>query len=112
MAGSGYMLGLMHRSGKGVPKDYAKAAYWLQQAAELGNHHAQQLLAYHYRDGLGIAQNKVEAYKWLELAIPKLKPSPARDSWIELREQLGETMTAQEVAEAERLARDWRPKQS
>lgn len=111
MAGSGYMLGLMHRSGEGVPKDYAKAAYWLQQAAELGNHYAQQMLAYHYRDGLGVAQNKVAAYKWIDLAIPKLKPSPARDTWIKMREQLGGTMTAEEVAQAERLARDWRPRQ-
>jgi hypothetical protein len=110
LAGAGYMLGLIYWSGEGVAKDVALAAHWHGQAAEHGNHYAQQFLARLYRDGRGVARDKVQAYKWLDLAIPGLKPSPARDSWIEMREQLGETMTAEEIAEARRLAREWTPK--
>jgi TPR repeat protein len=110
LAGAGYMLGLIYWSGEGVAKDIALAAHWHGQAAEHGNHYAQQFLARLYRDGRGVARDKVQAYKWLDLAIPGLKPSPARDSWIEMREQLGETMTAEEIAEARRLAREWTPK--
>jgi hypothetical protein len=110
MAGAGYMLGLIYWSGEGVAKDMARAAHWHGQAAEHGNHYAQQFLAALYRDGRGVARDQVQAYKWLDLAIPGLKASPARDSWIEMREQLGETMTAEEIAEARRLAREWTPK--
>ncbi len=110
VAGAGYMLGLMYWSGEGVAKDMALAAHWHGQAAEHGNHYAQQFLARLYRDGRGVAQDKVQAYKWLELAIPGLEPSPARASWIEMRERLGETMTAEEIAEARRSAREWTPK--
>jgi hypothetical protein len=110
LAGAGYMLGLIYWSGEGVAKDAALAARWHGQAAEHGNHYAQQFLARLYRDGRGVARDKVQAYKWLDLAIPGLKPSPARDSWIEMRAQLGETMTAEEIAQARRLAREWTPK--
>lgn len=110
LAGAGYMLGLIYWAGEGVTKDVALAAHWHGQAAEHGNHYAQQFLARLYRDGRGVARDRVQAYKWLELAIPGLNPSPARDSWIEMREQLGRTMTAEEIAEARRLARAWTPK--
>ncbi len=110
IAGAGYMLGLIYGSGEGVAKDAALAARWHGQAAEHGNHYAQQVLARLYRDGRGVARDKVQAYKWLELAIPGLKVSPARDSWIVMRAQLGATMTVEEIAEARRLAREWTPK--
>ena len=110
VAGAGYMLGLIYWSGEGVAKDVALAAHWHGQAAEHGNHYAQQFLARLYRDGRGVARDKVQAYKWLDLAIPGLKASPARDSWIEMRAQLGATMTVEEIAEARRLAREWTPK--
>lgn len=110
VAGAGYMLGLIYWAGEGVAKDIARAADWHGQAAEHGNHYAQQVLARLYRDGRGVARDQVQAYKWLELAIPGLEPSPARDSWIEMRERLGQTMTAEEIAEARRLARAWTPK--
>lgn len=109
IAGAGYMLGLIYWSGEGVPKDVALAAHWHGLAAEHGNHYAQQFLARLYRDGRGVTRDRVQAYKWLELAIPGLKPSSARDSWIEMREQLGQTMSARDIAEARRLARAWTP---
>jgi TPR repeat protein len=32
-----YNLGNLYANGQGVPKDYAKAIYWLKKAAEQGN---------------------------------------------------------------------------
>ncbi len=54
--------------------------------------------------------DRVQAYKWLELAIPSLAPSPARDPWIEMRAQIGATLSAEGIAEARRLAQAWTPK--
>ncbi len=109
MASAGYMLGLIYGSGKGLPKDLDLAAHWHRQAAEHGNHYAQQVLARLYRDGHGVPQDRVQAYKWLELAIPGLKPSAARDAWVKTRAQIGATLSAEEIAEARRLARAWTP---
>lgn len=39
-----YNLGWMYRKGKGVDKDYAKAAYWYTQAVEQGDKDAQAAL--------------------------------------------------------------------
>ncbi|NIR62173.1 MAG: SEL1-like repeat protein, partial [Gammaproteobacteria bacterium] len=50
------------------------------------------------RDGTGVPRDPVEAYKWLELAIPKLKPSPARESWVKMRQQLAQSMTPAQIA--------------
>ncbi len=55
-------------------------------------------------------QGRVQAYKWLELAIPRLAPSPARDPWIGMRAQIGATLSAEGIAEARRLAQAWTPK--
>ncbi len=109
MAGSQYMLGLMHESGKGVPKDLPQAALWHRRAAQRGNLYAQQRLAMLARDGRGVPMDKIEAYKWLELAIPQLNSSPARESWIKMQAQIGTAMTHEGIARARRLAQDWRP---
>ena len=60
--------------------------------------------------GRGVPQDRVQAYKWLELAVPRLAPIPARDAWIEMRAQIGATLSAEGIAEARRLARAWTPK--
>ena len=61
-----------------------------------------------YRDGQGIAQDFVVAHMWLNLASSKStgddqkKRSAARDA-------LAAKMTPQQIAEAQRLTREWEP---
>jgi TPR repeat protein len=59
-----YNLGVMYRSGDGVPQDYKEAVKWYTKAAEQGNASAQFNLGWMYREGRGVPQDCVEAAKW------------------------------------------------
>lgn len=65
------LLGFMYYYGKGVEKDYAKAAKWLGLAAEQGNPGSQWLLGALYYRGEGVPQDYSEAAKWYRLAGEK-----------------------------------------
>ena len=101
-------IGEMYANGRGVPPDYREAMRWYRKAAEHGNADAQYNLGLMYRDGQGIAQDFVVAHMWLNLASSKStgddqkKRSAARDA-------LAAKMTPQQIAEAQRLTREWEP---
>ena len=63
-----YKLGVMYKSGKGVPLDYITAVRWYHLAAVQGNAFAQSNLGFMYRFGKGVPQNFAQAYMWYELA--------------------------------------------
>ena len=98
-------LGTLYNLGQGVPQDYAEAARWYRRAAEQGNWAAQFLLGTMYYDGQGVAQDYVEAYKWLSLAAALSQGDNQK-----ARDGLAKQMTPQQIAEAQRLAREWKPK--
>ena len=103
-------LGFMYLSGQGVPQDDAEAARWYHLAAEQGNAQAQFLLGIIYGKGEGVTQNYVQAHMWFNLAAAHLPPGEVRDKAAETREILAKFMTPAQVAEAQRLAREWKPK--
>jgi len=100
-----YALGFQYVSGQGVPKDYVEAAKWFRLAAEQGHVTAQQKLGLQYLLGEGVPKNFVESYKWLNLAAAK-----GRDDAAKARETVSDLMTSDQVAEAQRLSREWKPK--
>ena len=57
-------LGVMYRSGLGIPKDDQTALKWFRLAAEQGDAPAQANLGYMYANGMGIPQDWVYAYMW------------------------------------------------
>ena len=57
-----------------------------------------------YRQGLGVLQDHVEAHRWFNLAA-----SRGEIEALEERDALEGLMTGEELAEARRLAREWRP---
>jgi hypothetical protein len=63
------LLGMSYALGKGMPKDNAKAAYWLKKAADQGFMQAQNLLGLMYRDGTGVPQDYAKAAEWLQKAV-------------------------------------------
>ena len=103
-------LGVMYNQGLGVPQDYAQAVEWYRKAAEQGDAAAQFLLGYMYKDGLGVPQDYVEAHKWLILAAARM---PAEDerraNIVRLRDAVASLVTPAQMAEAQRLAREWKP---
>jgi uncharacterized protein len=103
-AESQYQLGNQYSKGEGVRQDHSEAVRWFRQAAEQGVAAAQNDLAVSYASGRGVPKNVVLAYMWATLSI-------ARDNTISsaFRTLLAKEMTPAQIAEAQKLAREWKP---
>ncbi len=127
------LLGRMYVLGRGVSQDYDEAAKWYRLAAEQGHTGAQLWLGNMYRSGHGITQDYVQAHMWFNLAaahfpadVPDDLPDAeinrfwSRPSLLDLtaqermaiiaRENVEQLMTPAQVTEAQRLAKEWKPK--
>ena len=105
-----FNLAKMYESGRsGRKRDYSEAERWHRKAAEQGDAYAQASLGILLRFGKGVAQDYVEAYKWLQLAVSQTNGGE-QESILELRDSTAARMTPQQIAEAKRLASEWKPK--
>ena len=106
-------LGFMYYNGLGVPEDYAQALKLYRLAAEQGLSGAQHDLGIMYLKGQGVPQNYVLAHMWFNLAASQTPASKKadRDSAVSHRDSVESKMTPEQIAEAQKLARDWKPKQ-
>jgi hypothetical protein len=106
-----YNLGVMYEKGEGVPQDYAEAVKWYRLAAEQGQALAQNNLGVMYARGEGVPQDDVQAHMWFDLAAAGFSASEAeRDRAVQNRDIIASKMTPAQLAEAQRLAREWKPK--
>ena len=103
-------LGLMYSKGQGVPQDYGEAVRWYRKAAEQGRASAQNNLGLMYDTGQGVPQDYVAAHMWYNLSAAGSPPGEDRDRAVENRDIVAKRMTPAQIAEAQRLARDWKPK--
>ncbi len=111
-------IGEMNLQGKGVPQDYAKAPSWFQIAADQGYMYAQAELGFMYENGWGVSQDYVQAHMWFNLAashpasdfLDFLYVEANRARVIKLRDAVAAEMMPAEIAEAQRMAREWKPK--
>ncbi len=99
-------LGLMYDDGKGVPQDYAEAAKWYRLAADQGYYMAQYDIGYMYAFGRGVSRNYVVAHMWLNLSAARDTDNAAA---VKLRDNLAKFMNPAQTAEAQKLAREWKP---
>ncbi len=101
----------MYGTGQGVPQDYVEARKWYRLAADQGNADAQNNLGIMYVKGEGVPQDYVEAHKWFNLAVSRYPASEAqkRNTSVQNRDLVAAKMTPQQIAEAQKLARDWKP---
>jgi TPR repeat protein len=107
-----YNLGVIYDDGQGVPQDYAVAMSWYRKAADQGYIEAQISLGIFYSMGQGVSRDYVIAHMWLSLAAGgdkkgaearnKMTPAQARDI-------VANHMTPTQIAEAQKLAREWKP---
>jgi TPR repeat protein len=70
----------MYINGRGVQKNLAEGAKWVQAAADQGDGTAQYYLAELYEDGRGVPKDKITAIMWFILA----KQAGERDFMREL----------------------------
>jgi len=115
-----FNLGHMYSKGEGVPQDYTEAARWYRKAANEGDAVAQFNLGQMYSKGegviqtnlgnmyvlgWGVTQDYVQAHMWYNLAAAQGQKDAGK--W---RDSLAEKMTPAQIAEAQTLARYWKPK--
>ncbi len=85
--------------------DFATALREWRPLAEQGYLAAQVNLGILYYEGEGVPQDYVQSHKWLNIAT-----SRGDDIARKNRDIVAKRMTREQIAEAQRLAREWRPK--
>ena len=131
-ANAQFQLGLMYRHGRGLKQDYTEATRWYRKAADQGQADAQFILGLMYRHGRGVTQDYILAHKWFNLAASRAT-GEENETWLtrvfsgwfwqsgwlsgvsqaraeRARDEVAAKMTADQIAEAQRLAREWKPK--
>ncbi len=98
-------LGILLMYARGGQQDYKMAVYYLRLAANRGNDLAQRRLGQMYERGEGVQQDYVKAYMWYSLGSANGVEAGAR-----LRDALAKRMEPDQIAEAQKLAREWKPK--
>ena len=105
-----FVLGFVYSTGQGVPQDYVQAAQWFHRAAVRGHASAQVNLGLAYTLGRGVPRDNVRAHAWLNLGAAKLSGTQ-RENAVKARNLVESVMTVVEIQEAQRLAREWRPRE-
>lgn len=95
-------LGFMYSNGRGVPQDYTASAAWYRKAADQGFALAQTNLGSMYALGRGVRRNYIQAQMWWNLSAAQGDSNAFKKSEIIVNK-----MTPAQVAEAEKLAREW-----
>ena len=92
----------MYARGEGVPEDDAEAVRWYRLAAEQGLAAAQLNLGGSYANGEGVPEDHVLAYMWLNLSAAQ-GFERAQDN----KDRIERDITREQIAEAQRLSREW-----
>lgn len=100
-----HLLGRLYAQGKGVASDVAESRRWYLRAANQGNADAQYELGIASSQGCGVTKDAVEAYKWCNLSA-----ATGHEAAGKLRTDLESGMTQEQVAEAQKLSREFKPR--
>ena len=100
-----WWLGQLYMRGVGVLQDFAAARQLFKQSAEQDKSFAKWDLGKMYRDGMGVSKDYVLAHMWLNLTAADGYRVAAAE-----RDALAKLMTPTQIAEAQRLAKAWKPK--
>jgi uncharacterized protein len=97
-------LGSLYDYGRGGPQDFKMAVRWYLRSANQGNDLAQRKLGLLYERGDGVPKDYVQAYMWYKLGAANGGKTAALQ-----RDELAIRMTSDQLAEAKKLAREWKP---
>ena len=79
-------------------------------AAEQGNALGQVNLGTMYDHGHGVPHDYVQAHMWYNLAASHAEDPATREMAVKDRDEAATKMTPAQIAEAQRLAGEWKPK--
>ena len=97
-------IGSTHYNGEGVQQNFVEAMRWFRMAADRGHAKAQYNLGYQYAKGEGVPQDYVRAHMWANLAAAQGVTDASKN-----RDAVAAQMTPAQIAEAQKLAREWKP---
>ena len=97
-----FNLGNGYKDGQGVLQDYKEACKWYRLAAKQGSDRAQNNLAAMYANGQGVLKDFVMAHMYWNIAAVS-----GNKNAIKFRGIVEEDMTPSQIAEAQKLAREW-----
>jgi TPR repeat protein len=100
-----FNLGFSYDNGRGVPQNHAEALKWFRLAADQGNANAQNDLAVMYAKGEGVPPDFVRAHMWFNLSAMRGEQRAAKN-----KDNIAKRMTPAQIAEAQKLVREWQPK--
>ena len=89
---------------------YAQAVVWYHKAADQGDAGAQFNLGFMYAQGRGVPQDYAQAHMWFSLADSRAPDAAVRGQAVKARDAVAAKMTPAQIAEAQRLASEWKPK--
>jgi len=98
-----FLISNMYQLGEGVPQDDKEAIKWYRKSAEQGHSGAQLLIGNMYEKGMGVLSDYVEAHKWFNIA-----GANGLEDGRKNRDILEKRMTPDQIAEAQKLAREWK----
>ena len=104
-----YLLGYLYEDGKGVAADPVQAMKWYGLAAENGEPRAQSHLGWMLWEGKGVPQDAVQAHMWINLAASQLSGEEG-ERVGKVRDFIASKLTPDQLAKAQKLARNWQPK--
>lgn len=90
-----------------------KTAYGIwKELADQGDAHAQNRLGNMYAEGKGVPQDLILAHMWFTLAVSRFPESEAkaREKALKNRDIVASRMTPAQISDAQRRAREWKPK--
>ena len=102
-----YKLCEMSEQGQGLPQDYQEALRWCGLAADQGHGRAMFILGRLYHTAHGVPHDVVRAHMWYNLAA-----AHGYDDGKKWRDRLADEMSPSQVAEAQKLAREWNVRMS
>ena len=108
-----FSLGELYFHGRGVPSSYGLAIEWYTKAANQGHPVAQYFLGQINKEGWGVTENQIEAYKWLMLANRQANRVIAHNDRNNPKQALAELkakMNRSQIKVAEKLLKEWKPK--
>ena len=103
-----FMVASLYADGTVLEQDLVEAAEWYRRSAEQGFAQSFIPLAQAYLAGEGVPQDFVSAHLWFNIAAARLT-SGDRQVAIDAREEVQRRMSPPQIAEAQGLARSWRP---
>ena len=104
LATAQHNLGFMYAHGQGVSQNYVEAVRLYRLIADQGNADGQTALGFMYANGQGVSEDYVLAYMWCALSAAQGNQLAENN-----RNLFAGQMTPVQIAEAQKLAREWKP---